>query len=67
MLRLFLQAESRAEFETALGRVVEFASRLRDLEIVLETHHGWETHPDGLDHVLARTEIRLVVDFANVR
>ena len=54
MLRLFLQAKSRAEFETALGRVVEFASRLRDLEIVLETHHGWETHPDGLDRVLAQ-------------
>ena len=66
MLRLFLQAKSRAEFETALGRVVEFASRLRDLEIVLETHHGWETRPDGLDRVLAGTEIRLVVDFANV-
>jgi hypothetical protein len=67
MLRLFLQAESREEFEAALGRVVEFASRLRDLEIVLETHGGWETRPDGLDHLLARTEIRLVVDFANVR
>jgi hypothetical protein len=66
MLRLFLQAKSRAEFETALGRVVEFASRFRDLEIVLETHHGWETRPDGLDRVLAGTEIRLVVDFANV-
>jgi hypothetical protein len=67
MLRLFLQAESRAELETALGRVVEFASRLKDLEIVLETHRGWETRPEGLDRVLARTEVRLVVDFANVR
>jgi hypothetical protein len=67
MLRLFLQAESRAEFETALGRVVEFASRLQDLEIVLETHRGWETRPDGLNRLLAQTEIRLVVDFANVR
>jgi hypothetical protein len=67
MLRLFLQAESRAEFGTALSRVVEFASSLRDLEIVLETHRGWETHSDGLNDLLAQTEIRLVVDFANVR
>ena len=28
---------------------------------------AWETHPDGLNHLLAQTEIRLVVDFANVR
>lgn len=67
MLRLFLQAKSRAHFETAFDRVVEFASALSDLEIVLETHHGWETRRDGLDRVLARSEIRLVVDFANVR
>src|SRR5271169_1301138 len=67
MLRLFLQAKSRAEFETALSRVMEFASRLRDLEIVLETHHGWETQPDGLDRVLAGTGLRLVIDLANVR
>jgi hypothetical protein len=67
MLRLFLGAESRAELETAIGRIVEFASPLRDLEIVLETHRGWESRLDGLDRVLARTEIRLVVDFANVR
>jgi hypothetical protein len=66
MLRLFLQAKSRAEFETALGRVMEFASQLRDLEIVLETHRGWETQQDGLDRVLAGTEFRLVIDFANV-
>jgi hypothetical protein len=66
MLRLFLQAENRAEFGNALGRIIEFASRLKDLEIVLETHRGWETHPDGLNHLLAQTEIRLVVDFANV-
>jgi len=67
MLRLFLQAKSRTEFETSLDRVVEFASALSDLEIVLETHHGWETHRDGLDRVLAQSKIRLVVDFANVR
>jgi hypothetical protein len=67
MLRLFLQAENRAEFGTALGRVVEYASSLKDLEIVLETHRGWETHSDGLNDLLAQTEIRLVVDFANVR
>jgi hypothetical protein len=34
---------------------------------VLETHRGWETHSEGLKDVLAQTEIRLVVDFANVR
>lgn len=67
MLRLFLQAENRVEFGTALGRVVEFASNLKDLEIVLETHRGWETCSDGLNDLLAQTEIRLVVDFANVR
>jgi hypothetical protein len=67
MLRLFLQAENRAEFGDALGRVVEFASSLKDLEIVLETHRGWETHTDGLNDLLAQTEIRLVIDFSNVR
>jgi hypothetical protein len=67
MLRLFLQARNCVEFDTALGRLMEFASQLRDLEIVLETHRGWETRAAGLDRVLAGTEIRLVVDFANVR
>lgn len=67
MLRVFLQAETQIEFKVAIDRLAEVRKQMKDLEIVLETHRGWETTQGGLDFLLLQTDFRLVVDFANVR
>jgi hypothetical protein len=67
MMRLFLAAPARADFGRALARVADYAATLRELEIVIETHGGWETTPDGLARLLGASDLRLVVDFSNIR
>jgi hypothetical protein len=66
MVRLFLQADSKKDFEVALRRVDEYAQHAENVEIVLETHGGWESGIEGLAYLLAMTRFRLVVDLANV-
>ena len=66
MIRLFLQSYSKNDFEVSLRRVDEYARRAENVEIVLETHGGWESRIEGLKYLLAKTKFRLVVDFANV-
>jgi hypothetical protein len=65
LFRVFLQAETRNDFFRALDRLEQF-TRATDIEIVVETHGGWESTVAGLSALLESATTRLVVDFGNI-
>ena len=64
--RVFLQASTMAELKASLRKVAQFASRHADLEIVVETHGGFESTREGFDYCIAQSPLRFVVDLANI-
>ena len=66
LFRVFLQAETRDNFFRALENLERFTRRVTDIEVVVETHSGWESTAPGLSAFLEITRTRLVVDFGNI-
>lgn len=66
MMRCFLGASSTTGFTRALDRVQEFARRANGIEIVIETHGGFESRMPGFEQLLTYTRVRLVMDWANL-
>lgn len=64
--RVFLQASTMAELKASLRKVAQYASRHADLEIVVETHGGFESTREGFDYCIAQSPLRFVVDLANI-
>ena len=64
--RVFLQASTMAELKASLDKVAQYASRHVDLEIVVETHGGFESTREGFDYCITESPLRFVVDLANI-
>jgi hypothetical protein len=64
--RVFLQASTMAELKASLRRVARYASRHADVEIVVETHGGFESTREGFDYCILHSPLRFVVDLANI-
>jgi len=64
--RIFLNAGTSMEMEVALARVVEFSREHEDLEVLIETHGGYESTMEGFKRCIEGFSFRFVVDFANI-
>lgn len=66
-LRVFLNADTSEGMATALARLAEFSEQNGDVEILIETHGGYESTLDGFMRCIEGHPFRFVVDFANIR
>jgi hypothetical protein len=66
IFRVFLQARTRGELDLSLSRMIEYAQRFPDIEIVFETHGGYESTKAGFECCLNTCALRVVVDFGNI-
>ena len=66
IFRVFLQAKTRGELELSLSRIMEYVQRFSDIEIVFETHGGYESTKAGFEFCLNACALRTVVDFGNI-
>lgn len=66
LFRIFLRGETREDTFRAFDHLERYALHAPDMEIVVETHGGWESTAVGLAAFLERTDKRLVVDFGNI-
>jgi hypothetical protein len=66
MVRAFLGALNQGQLEIALSRLHVYARTVPDMEILIETHQGWESRRQGLAFCLANSSARFVIDFDNV-
>jgi hypothetical protein len=66
MFRVFLGADSRTTLEPSLERLALLSRELQDIEVVVETHGGFESTKEGFLHCVTSSPIRFVVDFANI-
>lgn len=66
MVRVFLQAADLRELEVCLDRLKSYSDLNQDIEIVVETHGGFESHIEGLIYFLDNASFRLVVDISNI-
>jgi hypothetical protein len=66
LFRVFLQADTQEDFIRALYGLERYTRRVSEMEIVVETHGGWESTAEGLPAFLKSTDARLVVDFGNI-
>jgi hypothetical protein len=66
MFRVFLGANSRTTLEPSLERLALLSRELQDIEVVVETHGGFESTKGGFLHCITSSPIRFVVDFANI-
>jgi len=65
-LRVFLNAGTSVEMEKALERVEEVSRENADVEILIETHGGYESTLEGFKRCIEGSPFRFVVDFANI-
>jgi hypothetical protein len=66
IFRVFLQARTRKQLELSVSRMIEYAQRLPDIEIVFETHGGYESTKEGFEFCINASSLRTVVDFGNI-
>jgi hypothetical protein len=66
IFRVFLQARTREQLELSVSRMIEYAQRFPDIEIVFETHGGYESTKDGFEFCINTCSLRTVVDFGNI-
>jgi hypothetical protein len=66
IFRVFLQARTREQLELSVSRVIEYAQRFTDIEIVFETHGGYESTKDGFEFCINTCSLRTVIDFGNI-
>jgi hypothetical protein len=66
MFRVFLQARTLGELELSVSRLIEYAQRFTDIEIVFETHGGYESTKSGFEFCLNSCSFRTVIDFGNI-
>jgi hypothetical protein len=63
---VFLGAQDREQLRLSLDRLNTFAETLKNLEVVVETHGGFESTEEGFDMCCSKSAIRFVVDIANI-
>ena len=66
MIRCFVGSFLRKDFRLALRRATSYQAQKPDLELVVETHGGFESQPEGLRALLEYSDFRIVADLANV-
>jgi hypothetical protein len=64
--RVFLGAQDREQLRLSINRMNAFAETLKDLEVVVETHGGFESTEEGFELCLSESAMTFVVDIANI-